>query len=66
MLDASNQDVQSTGYRSYVLAVLTVMYTFNYLDRYVLTILVVPIKEELGLSDTMMGFCLLNNLLKSF
>lgn len=58
MLDASNQDVQSTGYRSYVLAVLTVMYTFNYLDRYVLTILVVPIKEELGLSDTMMGFLL--------
>lgn len=34
------------------------MYTFNYLDRYVLTILVVPIQEELHLSDTTMGFLL--------
>jgi len=48
----------STGYARYVLGVLTVMYTFNYLDRYVLTILVVPIKQELELSDTMMGFLL--------
>jgi len=39
-----------------VLVVLTGMYTFNYLDRYVLTILVVPIQAELGLSDTVMGF----------
>ena len=46
------------GYSHYVLAVLTVMYTFNYLDRYVLTILVVPIQKELHLSDTMMGFLL--------
>ncbi len=41
---------------SWVLAVLLVTYTFNYLDRYLLTILVQPIKEELGVSDTVMGF----------
>ncbi|MFP6655949.1 MAG: MFS transporter [Myxococcota bacterium] len=46
------------GYRHYVLVLLTLMYTFNYLDRYVLTILVVPIQAELGLSDTVMGFML--------
>ncbi|HIG02409.1 MAG TPA: MFS transporter [Myxococcales bacterium] len=46
----------SARYSYYVLALLTIMYTFNYLDRYVLTILVVPIQAELGLSDTTMGF----------
>jgi MFS family permease len=35
---------------------MLVMYTFNYLDRYVLTILLEPVKAELGASDTMMGF----------
>jgi len=39
-----------------VLAVLLVMYTFNYLDRFVLSILVEPIKAELGVSDAAMGF----------
>ena len=50
--------VPSRRYSHYVLVVLTGMYTFNYLDRYVLTILVVPIQAELGLSDTVMGFLL--------
>lgn len=44
------------GYRRYVLAALTLAYVFNYLDRYVLTILVEPIKAELGVSDAWMGF----------
>ena len=52
------EEIPTRGYSHYVLAVLTVMYTFNYLDRYVLTILVVPIQKELHLSDTMMGFLL--------
>jgi len=43
-------------YRRYVLAALTLCYVFNYLDRYVLTILVEPIKAELGVSDAWMGF----------
>lgn len=54
----ADAEAPSQRYTHYVLAVLTVMYTFNYLDRYVLTILVVPIQKELGLSDTMMGFLL--------
>ncbi len=39
-----------------MLGVLLLTYTFNYLDRYLLTILVQPIKEELAVSDTVMGF----------
>ena len=35
---------------------LLLMYTLNYLDRYLLTILLEPIKQELGVSDTAMGF----------
>lgn len=40
----------------YVLGVLLMMYTFNYLDRYLLTILLEPVKRDLAVSDTVMGF----------
>ena len=43
-------------YANYVLAVMVVMYTFNYLDRFVLTILLSNIKQDLVLSDAMLGF----------
>jgi MFS family permease len=46
----------SRAYARWVLFMLLVMYVFNYLDRYVLTILIEPVKAELGASDTMMGF----------
>jgi len=42
-------------YRYYVLAILVVVYTLNFLDRQVLGILVKPIKAELGLSDSQVG-----------
>jgi MFS family permease len=58
VLKTEAAELPSRAYSHYVLAVLAVMYTFNYLDRYVMTILVVPIKQELGLSDSMMGFLL--------
>jgi len=45
-------------YANYVLGVLTLMYLFNYLDRWVLSILVVDVQEEFGVSDTRMGFLL--------
>ncbi len=44
------------GYRRYVLGILLVVYTFNYLDRQILSILLEPIKHDLGLSDTALGF----------
>jgi predicted MFS family arabinose efflux permease len=42
--------------RYYMLGLLWLTYTFSVLDRYVMGILVEPIKRDLGVSDTMMGF----------
>lgn len=56
MSDAANTQGQSTpGYRALVLAMLLLVYTFNFLDRQILGILVAPIKADLGLSDTQLG-----------
>ena len=46
----------SRAYANYVLAVLVLVYVFNFVDRQILAILLQPIKEELGVSDTAMGF----------
>ena len=43
-------------YAYYVLGVLFVMYLFNFLDRQLLAILLQPIKEDLKISDTALGF----------
>ena len=40
----------------YVLGVLTVVYIFNIADRYVISTLIEPIKADLHLSDTAIGF----------
>jgi MFS family permease len=45
----------SLAYRSYVLAVLVLVYTFNFIDRQIVGILAVPIKTELHLSDSQLG-----------
>lgn len=41
--------------RAWVLAVLTLTYTFNHIDRQILVILLEPIKAELGLRDSQLG-----------
>jgi MFS family permease len=43
------------SYRLYVLLMLTIVYTFNFLDRQILGILAAPIQEELKLSDQQFG-----------
>jgi len=45
-----------SGYSYYVLGLLFVVYVVNFIDRQVLAILLDPIKEDLGVSDTAMGF----------
>jgi MFS family permease len=45
----------SLAYRSYVLVVLVIVYTFNFIDRQIVGILAVPIKSELHLSDSQLG-----------
>ena len=41
--------------RYYVLALLTVVYALNFLDRTIFNVLIEPIKKEFALSDTTMG-----------
>ena len=43
-------------YRQYVLGILLVVYVFNFIDRQILSILLEPIRKDLGLSDTQLGF----------
>lgn len=45
----------SRSYRFYVLFILFLVYTFNFIDRQIIGILAGPIKAELGLSDTQLG-----------
>lgn len=46
----------SPGYSRYVLGLLFLVYVFNFVDRQVMSILLEPIKRDLGVSDTFMGF----------
>lgn len=46
----------SESTRRYALGVLVVVYTFNFIDRQILSILLEPIKAEFLLSDTQLGF----------
>ena len=45
----------SKSYRAYVMFILVLVYTFNFIDRQIVGILAVPIKADLGLSDTQLG-----------
>ena len=52
----NTQDTQSSrGYLTYALAVLFAVYTSNFIDRTILSVLQQPIKEELKLTDGQLG-----------
>ena len=44
------------AYRWYALAILLIVYVFNFIDRSILSILAQAIKEDLALSDSQLGF----------
>lgn len=48
-------DQYSTGYKRFVLIMLTLVYAFNFIDRQILVILQEPIKADMGLSDAQLG-----------
>jgi MFS family permease len=50
--DLRTEAAPSLGYASYVLLVLMICYTLSFIDRQILSLLVGPIKRDLGLSDT--------------
>jgi MFS family permease len=43
------------NYRYLVVALLAVVYTFNFMDRQIMSTLAEPIRKDLGLSDTALG-----------
>jgi MFS family permease len=52
---SSRSGLIGTSSRSYVLLLLTLVYTFNHIDRQILVILLEPIKADLNLNDTQLG-----------
>lgn len=55
MTQAAPVPAHSPGYARLVLAMLLIVYTFNWVDRQILGILAPSIKEDLGLSNTQLG-----------
>lgn len=56
LIPAGAPVVYSASYVRYVVGILTVVYVFNFMDRQILSILMQPIKQEMLLSDTELGF----------
>ncbi len=54
-MTAPRPDSKGLGYAWYVVGVLTLAYTFSFIDRQILNLLVGPIERDLGLSDTRMS-----------
>jgi sugar phosphate permease len=46
----------STAARRYALAILAIVYMFNFIDRQILAILLPAIRDEFGVSDAWLGF----------
>ena len=55
MTSPEHGGVRSPARARGVLAVLVLVYAVNFIDRNILSVLLQPIKEELGVSDTAMG-----------
>ena len=53
--EAANNPYANKKTAWYALVILTVVYSFNFIDRQLLAILQEPIKAELSLSDTQLG-----------
>lgn len=54
-MSAIPQPFITESVKRYTLGVLVVVYTFNFIDRQILSILIEPIKADLGVSDFAMG-----------
>jgi MFS family permease len=54
--DAQSATAATPGTAVYALVMLTIIYSLNFLDRTVITILIDPIKHDYHLSDKAMGF----------
>lgn len=50
-----HQPAPTRRYRHYVLTILVLVYMMNFIDRQILSVLAVPIKKELNLTDGQLG-----------
>lgn len=55
LTNPESREPREQRYALYVLGILVLVYSFNWMDRYVLVILLEPIKHDLHLSDTALG-----------
>ena len=55
MSDNISENIKSLSVRNYALGILVIVYTFNFIDRNILSILLQSIKTDLNLSDTSLG-----------
>ena len=53
---ASGTSYSTPGYRLYVLIVLTLVYTLNFIDRNLMNVIAQPIIQTFHLSDSEYGF----------
>jgi MFS family permease len=52
---SEDQLLESKTYLGWIMFVLVLVYTFNFIDRSILSILAIPIQKEFGFSDFVMG-----------
>ena len=57
-MSTEERQYPSPKYAWYMVGILTIAYILSFVDRYVLGLLIEPIKEDLGLTDTQIGMLL--------
>ena len=55
---STERQYPSSRYAWYMVIVLTVAYILSFVDRYILGLLIEPVKADLGLTDTQIGWLL--------
>ena len=57
-MNKENKIYPNSKYAWYMVVMLTIAYILSFVDRYILGLLIEPIKADLGLTDTQIGLLL--------
>ena len=57
-MNKENKNYPNSRYAWYMVVMLTIAYILSFVDRYILGLLIEPIKADLGLTDTQIGLLL--------
>ena len=55
LANSASSPMRWSNYKKYVIGILLVVYTFNFIDRQIIAILSPAIKSDLGINDTQLG-----------